>query len=299
MTGTVLAFLTAVISGVSIFANKFFITGLDPTVFTALRAVIIGLVFLVLSLYFHSWKTKENRKISWGLLLVVGIIGGGVAFLFFFYGLQLTTAGRAAFLHKTLPLYATILAFLVLKEKIGKKQLFALAAMFVGLIVMVLSQISPGDLWSNPAMGDYLVIAATFLWAVENVVAKKAMLKGEHNFVVSFARMFFGGVFLFGIVFLFGKFNQIFNLTGIQWVYVLASTALLFLYVLTFYWSIKNINVSKAATILLIAPVITLVFGVAVLHEPAPVWQLIGSALILIGAYFVAGVKSEFRENAI
>mgnify|MGYP000213597177 CR=1 FL=1 len=139
ITGTLLAFLTAVISGLSIFANKFFIIGLDSTVFTAIRAILIGAVFLFLSLYFNSWRKKENRKINWKLLLFIGIVGGGIAFLLFFQGLQLTTAGRAAFLHKTLPLYATILAFLFLKEKSVKRQLFALGVMLVGLIAMVSS----------------------------------------------------------------------------------------------------------------------------------------------------------------
>jgi len=151
----------------------------------------------------------------------------------------------------------------------------------------------------NPAIGDWLVIAATFLWAVENVAAKKAMINGEHNFVVSFARMFFGGVLLFGVVLLTGKFNSILALTGMQWLYVLGSTALLFAYVLTFYWSIRYINVSKATTILLVAPAITLFLGVVFLGEPTPALQLIGSALILIGAYFVATVRSEFRERAV
>jgi len=116
------------------------------------------------------------------------------------------------------------------------------------------------------------------------------------NFVVSFSRMFFGGVLLFGIVLFMGNFDSILRLSGTQWIYVLASSALLFTYVLTFYWSIKYINVSKATTILLLAPVITLILGSMVLHEPAPAWQIVGSALILIGAYFVYGVKSEFRE---
>jgi len=294
--GTFLAFLTAIVSGVSIFANKFFITGLDATVFTAVRAIIIGLVFLVLSFYFHSWKAKENKKIHWGYLLFIGIVGGGIAFLLFFNGLQLTTAGRAGFLHKTLPLYATVLAFLFLKEKIGMRQGLALLIMLAGLAVMVLSSIPAGELWANPQLGDGLVIAATVLWAIENVVAKKAMLKGESNFVVSFSRMFFGGVLLFGIVLFMGNFDSILRLSGTQWIYVLASSALLFTYVLTFYWSIKYINVSKATTILLLAPVITLILGSMVLHEPAPAWQIVGSALILIGAYFVYGVKSEFRE---
>lgn len=291
--GTFLAIITAIISGFSIFANKFFIIGLDPTLFTALRAMIIGLVFLILSLSFNSFKTKENKKLRWTYLLVIGIIGGGLAFLMFFSGLKLTTASRAGFYHKTLPLYVLVFAFFFLKEKITKKQLIALGLMFVGTVIMILTTISPSQLWLNPQTGDLLVIGATILWAVENTIAKKAMIKGEHNFVVSFARMFFGAVFLFGVALATGKIGLILQLTSVQWFYILLSTTILFLYVLTYYASVKRINVSKASAILMLAPVITLILGITFLGEPAPVWQLIGSAIILIGGYLIAGVKSE------
>ena len=291
--GTTLAFCTAIISGFSIFANKIFIVNLDPAVFTAVRATIIGLVFLVLSFILGSWKKKENKKTNWFYLLVIGIVGGGLAFLLFFNGLKLTTGARAAFLHKTLPLYVLVLAFIFLKEKITKKQLWALLIMFAGTVIMVSSTIPPSELWLSPQKGDMLVIFAAILWAIENTLAKKAMIKGEHNFVVSFARMFFGALFLWGVVLLTGKFNLISGLTGTQWLYLLLSTTILFFYVLTFYWSIKFINVSKATAVLLLSPVITLVLGAAFLGEPTPALQLVGSTVILVGVYLVAGVKSE------
>ena len=292
--GTILAIVTAIISGFSIFANKFFIVNLDATVFTAIRAIIIGVAFLVLSFIFGSWKLKENKKINWIYLLIIGIIGGGFAFLLFFNGLKLTSAGRAGFFHKTLPLYVTVLAFFFLKEKINIKQTMALLLMIVGTLVMVSSQIPFGEMWLNPQTGDLLVIGATILWAIENVVAKKAMIKGEHNFVVSFARMFFGGVVLFGIALITNKIGILVELSSIQWMYILISTLMLFGYVLTYYWAIRYINVSKAASILLISPIITLIAGMFLLGEPAPLLQLIGSAIILIGAYFIINVRSEF-----
>lgn len=294
--GTLLAFGTAIISGFSIFANKFFVIGLDPTVFTALRAIIIGLLFLSLSLIFNSWKDKENSKVRWGYLIFIGIVGGGIAFLLFFSGLKLTTGGRASFIHKTLPLYATLLAFIFLKEKISRKQWIALGVMLIGLVVLVSNTIVPSDLWMNPAIGDLMVLGATVLWAVENVVARKAMIKGESNFVVSFARMFFGAVFLFGVLLFMNNLGALANLTGTQWSYILASTALLFGYVLTYYWSIRYINVSKASTILLLSPVITLVLGATFLAEPVGTMHLIGGALILIGGYFISGIKSEMSR---
>lgn len=296
LAGTLLALCTAVISGFSIFANKIFIVDLDPTVFTAVRAMIIGLVFFLVSSISVRFNFKRFKTVSWKYLLAIGLIGGGMAFLMFFTGLKLTTAGRAAFLHKTLPIYATVLAFIFLKESISKKQLAALAMMLAGMAAITFSTIQPSEFWTNPALGDALVIAATVLWGIESVIARKAMLLKESNFVVVFARMFFGAVFLFGVMLLMGKLDLLFAIKQSQVINLLASTLLLTGYVLTYYWSLKFINVSKATTMLLLAPVITLLLSMSFMGEQPQFLQLAGSALILIGAFTVARVKSVVEQ---
>jgi len=289
--GTILALMAAMVSGIAIPVNKLFIVSLDPTVFTAVRSVIIGIVFFFISL--QQSRPRGSKRASWTSLLAIAVVGGALAFLLFFNGLSLTTAGNGAFLHKTLPLWTAVLAFMFLKEKITRRALYALTAMFLGIVALYFAQIAPGDLWRDPQLGDLLVLGAAFLWAVETIIAKRAMVDGETNFVVSFARMFFGGVILLGIALLSGKADAMLALSTVQWAYILASTAMLFGYVLCWYWAIKKINASKATSLLLLAPVVSLVGGVLLFNESVSVQQLIGSAAILAGAYFVSREKSE------
>ena len=292
--GTFLVICTAIISGFAIPANKFLIIGLDPAIFTATRAIIIAVGFFVLASFQSKFNYKKFKKVPWKYLLAIGFVGGGLAFLLYFTGLKLTTSGRAAFLHKTMPLYVVILAFLFLKEKITREQIVAICLMFLGTLLLYESKIKPTELWSNPSFGDLLVIIATFCWAVENVIARAAMIKGESNFVVTFARMFFGAIFLFAAVILLNKFDELLTLTPEQVGKLLISASILFGYVLTWYWGIKLINVSKAAPLLLLSPVISLVLGVIWFNEPIPSLQILGSILILVGAYIISRVRSEF-----
>ncbi|NCN39494.1 MAG: EamA family transporter, partial [Candidatus Aenigmarchaeota archaeon] len=85
------------------------------------------------------------------------------------------------------------------------------------------------------------------------------------------------------------SFNQVLSL--------LVSTGILFGYVYCWYYSIKLINVSKAAAILLLSPVISMILGIVIFKEPAPMNQLMGSIAILFGAYLISKVKSEFVEG--
>jgi drug/metabolite transporter (DMT)-like permease len=168
--------------------------------------------------------------------------------------------------------------------------------MLIGTVIIYYSEIVPAQLWLNPSLGDLLVIGATILWALENVLSRKVMIKGESNFIVSFVRMFFGGIILFSIVFLLGKYDLLMSLNSQQVINISVSTIILFVYVLFWYWSLKFINVTKAASLLLLSPVISLLIGNAFLNEPVPFTQLIGSALILVGVYFVSKIKSEFQN---
>lgn len=294
--GTALALLTAVVSGVAIPLNKVFVVDMDPIVFTAVRALLIGLFFFFISGVQTKFDYSSLKK-NWSWLLAIGFIGGGLAFMLFFSGLKLTTSGRGAFLHKTLPLYVALLAFIFLKEKISKVQWGALGVMLVGTFVIYIAQIGPGAMWSNPGLGDLLIIGATILWAVENVMARKVLKDGESNLIVTFARMSFGAVLLWGAVVLLGRWDAVLNLTMIQVRNMLISTGVLTAYVLFWYWSIKLINVSKAAALLLLSPVISLMIGVLWLGEPAPFMQLLGSMLILAGAAYVVNVKSRLATG--
>jgi drug/metabolite transporter (DMT)-like permease len=292
LKGTMLALLAAVISGLSIPLNKIFVVNLDTLIFTSIRSLIIGIVFLAITRFRHE---HINKKINIKYLALIAIIGGAFAFLLFFDGLKLTTSGRAAFLHKTMPLYIIVLAFLFLKEKITKKYLYCILLMLIGTAAIYYSDIASNPLWLNPSFGDLLIIGATFLWAIENTLAKKVMIK-ESNFIVSFVRMFFGGTILLSVVLILGKFEVLMSLNSQQLINIGISTSVLFGYVLFWYWSLKFINVSKASIILLLSPVVSFLIGVGFLGEPTPYTQIIGSALILVGAYLVSNIKSEFRS---
>jgi len=282
--GTLLVTLTALSSGAAIIVNRFFVLHIDPVIFTAVRALLIGLAFLVLS----SSLEREKRRIPLYQLTVLGFIGGGLAFLLFFTGLRMTTGGRAAFIHKTLPVWASILAFLFLKERITKKQAVAIATALLGLVVMEHDNI-PLDIKT----GDLLTLSATVLWAIENTLAKYFMRAGETNWRVTFARMFFGSIFLFAVALLQRKLALLLALKPVEWFYLFISTLMLTFYVLTWYWGLRYINLSKASGILLLSPVISLILGVIFLGEEVFPMQLLGSALILAGCYVLGKTKSE------
>ncbi len=211
-TGFFLVLLTAIISGVSIFANSFAVQGFNSFTFTFLKnAVVAVFLFSIILLLkdFKAIKTISRKQL--GQLAVIGLIGGSIPFLLFFYALQFTTAINAGFLHKTLFLWASLFALFFLKERLDKKFIFVALLLLAGNFL----------LFNISAFGlpEMLILIATVLWAAENTFSKR-VLKDLSGSIVAFGRMFFGSIFILAFLAFTNQMAPIVALSiqQIQWV---------------------------------------------------------------------------------
>ena len=97
--GAYLALATAVISGVSVFINSYGVKQVtDPFVFTTSKNLLVALLLGALLFLPASWRELQQltRK-QWLSLALLGLIGGSIPFLLFFYGLKQASAPSAAF----------------------------------------------------------------------------------------------------------------------------------------------------------------------------------------------------------
>jgi len=93
---------------------------------------IIG-VFLILYALKHTPPTLTGGK--WYLLITRGLFGFS-AMILFFYTITTIPLGEAITLNKTSPLFVTILAYYLLKEKLNKTTLFAILVGFLGVMLI-------------------------------------------------------------------------------------------------------------------------------------------------------------------
>ena len=131
--GIYLALITALLSGVSIFVNKFAVGIVkSPIIFTTTKNLIVGLIILAILLISGRWKGifNINKKQALNLLLV-GFIGGAVPFYLFFTGISMIPAINASLIHKTLVIWVALLAMPLLKERLTKIQGLAILLVFV------------------------------------------------------------------------------------------------------------------------------------------------------------------------
>ncbi len=286
--GYFLVFITAVISGFSIFINKYGVAVVDPYIFTFLKVSAVAVLLTGLLLAMKDWRTlKGLSKKQWFLLVLVGLVGGSIPFLLFFKGLSLTTAAQGSFIHKTMFIYAAILAALFLKEKIGKKFLFGGSLLFLGSMFL-LAEI-PHSL--NP--GDFLVFSAALFWAIENVLSKY-VLRNLEGRTVAWARMFFGALFILFFLAATGQFPLAVGLTAEQIGWTALTAIILFAYVLTWYAGLKLVPVSHAAAILLLGSPIT-TFLSLISGGIVSAYEIFGGILIILGICFAFGLREIWK----
>ncbi|NQU78484.1 DMT family transporter [Candidatus Woesearchaeota archaeon] len=289
--GYLFVLLTALVSGVSIFLNKFGVKGIDPYIFTWSKNILVALFLFSALMMIKEIKTfKDLKPKQWGQLVLIGLLGGSIPFLLFFKGLSMAPSATAALLHKSMFIFVAIAAVLFLKEKLNKGFLVAAALLFVGNFLLL------GKTGFTFGLPEFLILAAVLFWSAETALSKH-VLNDLPSMVVAFGRMFFGVLFILLFLFMTGSITKIATLTLPQVGWILFTAVLLLAYVSSWYAGLKLVPASKAVCVLLLGSAITSILSF-IYAGSVTISGLTGVALVLSGVLTIIGYSylvSKFR----
>ena len=250
--GAILALAAAGISGLSVYLNSFGVRLVpDAATYTTAKngvaALIIVTVALALGARRETVALDTRRRMG---LVAIALIGGSIPFILFFSGLALATAPTAAFIQKTLFIWVAFMAVPLLGERLGLVQVIAMAGLLAGLLL-----IAP-PLGMGWGIGETMIAAATLLWSVEVVVAKR-LLVGVSPHLLGAARMGLGLVFLLGYLAISDRLGGLATLTGEAWMWIAITGVLLAGYVGTWFAALRLAPATVVTSILVAAAPIT------------------------------------------
>jgi drug/metabolite transporter (DMT)-like permease len=281
-TGVALAFVTAVISGISIWVNGRAVRHFgDATAYTtaknAVAAVLLILIFLAASRGAAEIRSLTPRR--WLALVVLGVVGGSVPFVLFFEGLARAQATQASFIQKTLVVWVALLAVPLLHERFGVPHALAIVLLIAGQAWLV------GDAGKVVfGEGEAMILAATLLWAVE-VVYVKWLLRGLSPALLAAARMGFGAVLLIAWVAVSGRWHTLTSFDAEQWRWVLLTGLLLTAYVATWYGALARAQAIDVTAVLVFGALITALLSGTVDGKAV---SALGLALIAAGSAVIS-----------
>lgn len=252
--GIYLAFLTSFISGVSIFLNKFAVAAIKPPLFfTTTKNMVVGLVLVSIVIALRKLpQIQALHKKDIIRLVAIGLVGGSLPFYLFFTGLANVPAVNAAIIQKSLVVWVAILAVPFLKEKFSLLSILAIVLLFVG------NNYIGGFQGFTFSTGELMIFGATILWAVENVIAKKALQNIDAD-IVSAARMGLGAMVLLGATLVTSpvSFISIASFDFTQYFWLGITSVLLVGYVMTWYRALALAPATTVTAILVFSTVIT------------------------------------------
>jgi drug/metabolite transporter (DMT)-like permease len=275
-TGILIALVTATISGFAVFYNAAAVRAFgDPTAYTTAKNVVAALVLLAVvgtGSRTGARLTRPRSAGQWTGLAVIGLLGGSVSFVMFFEGLSRASSPQAAFLHKTLLLWVAVLAVVFLGERLSALHLLAIGLLVVGQIGLLGGV---GDFGT----AEVMILAATLMWAVEVVVAKR-LLRGLSSWTVGMARMGLGSVALLAWVAVRGDFGLLTSMTADQARWVLFTGVLLAAYVATWLAALQRaLAVDVTAVLVLAAPLTAVLSSVA---DGVALWPSLDWLIVLL-----------------
>ena len=288
--GVYLAALAALVSGVSIFINKFAVDSIKPPLlFISVKNVGVGLLVLAIIIVAGKWRGVRNlKRLDYVYLLLIAVIGGSLPFYLFFTGLSHIPAINGAIIQKTLVLWVAVLALPFLKEKLSKKQFFAIMLLFTGNLLI------GGFKGFKFSQGEFYVLLATILWSVETVLAKKILSRVDSDLVIGFRMGLGSAILLTATAFTSPTpFTKGLSLTSIQWFWLLLTTSTLLVYVMTWYRALKLAPATTVTSVMVASTLVTNILSAVFVTHTWNVLMVVQAVFMILGIMlFISAEKS-------
>lgn len=168
--GHLIMFVAMSIFGLNIPVNKFIYEAqaLDPMAVTLLRMSFAALMFWLISLFLPKEKVTKKDLL---VLMIGGILGMAMNQGCFGYGLSRTAPVDAAIIATSGPLFAMIIAAVVLSEPITGKKIGGVLVGAVGALILVFTSAQVEGSKSS-WQGNLAVMAAQCFYATYLVITK-------------------------------------------------------------------------------------------------------------------------------
>lgn len=278
--GYFLALLTAIISGVSVFANGVAVKLTDPVEYTLLKnvgALVFLFVLIALIGLFNQIRSLKKSQIF--SLILIGLIGGSIPFMLFFSGLKMGGASVSSFIYRSLFIFCGISAYFILKERPSKNELLC------GFLILVANALLV-DYSQGFSIPQILVLLATILWAVEYALSKK-LTSSISPLIVALGRMFFGSLFIVAYLFATDSTPLSFNLSSEILISLVATSFTLFMFLGFWYTSLSKIKLTTASIILTLGGSITALLDGLIVHKKFAQIELFSLLCISVCALYL------------
>ncbi len=286
--------LTAIFWGGTFIAGRVVARNIDPFSAAFLRFAIASIFLLLLTFKVEgrlpSLKTSQIIPV-----IALGMTGVFAYNVFFFKGLKIIEASRAALIIATCPVFITILSSCFFKEKLNLVRVTGVIISVTGAVIVIsrgnLFEILDGSL----GLGEFYIFCCVLNWVAYSLIGKVLMADLSPLVLVSYSSVI-GAIGLFVPAYFNGIMQNLTHYSLKEWLCIFYlgffGTVLGFVW---YYEGINKIGPTKAALFINFVPVSAVLLAFLILAEPITLSLAIGAILVTCGVYLTNKIS---RKNA-
>ncbi len=270
-------FFCMITYGASFLAMKVVLFEYEPSTMMMFRMMISALVFMPFMV--TVYRNIKIRKKDIGLLFLMTICEPCLYYLFESNAINYTTSSQAGIVCSMLPLFITLGAILVLREKVPVAAFGGFLIAIVGSIMLSCNSTAT-EIAPRPLLGNALEFMAVIMTTVSIITTKYLMDRYPPFFLAAFQTMS-GALFFTLLNFIQGNGFHI-NLNMTFFVIIYLGLVTVTDYAL-YNFAMCTLSASKASAFLYLQPVFAIIFGVLFLNEFLSAVQIFAVFLIFVG----------------
>ncbi len=274
--------------GANLAVVKLLLDSMEPLLVSVLRMAVAAVaVAAVVAVQVGrgrmAWPPLSPRQ--WWALAGCAFLMVYLNQLLFVQGVGGTAAANAALIIALNPLVSSLMAAVLLRDRLTPRRIAGVALGFGGVAAVVLHR--PGMALGGPGLGDMLVLGAVLTWVLGGVMVQR-LARGIDPLLISAVLNVFGVAMLL-LHLLVRPSALVFDTARMGWltgVLVLVS-GLLATALGGIVWNraLMVLGVARAALYAYWVPIFGVGFAVLLLGEPLTVWHGVGLAAVLGGTW--------------
>ncbi len=251
---------------------------------------VIGSIFLLGVMLFSKEKTSFSAIKKNLPILVLSGLGVGANWIFLFEAYKYTTVSIATLSYYCAPIFVTIMAPIILKEKISLIKFLCVCTAMIGMLCIVGTNKGSIGEGYNHFLGIIYGLTAAVGYA--SVILMNKFIKGLKGVETTVTQLVFASILLLPYVMVTSGFDFS-KMTGISWGYMifLGVVHTGFAYAL-YFSSLKELKGQTIAVLSYIDPITAVLISALFLGEQLTIFQIIGGALIL-GSTFISETQGK------
>ena len=255
-----------------------------------LIAARVGIAALFLIAVVARRGGIERLRLHAARLTFLGAINSAIPFSLFAYAVLSVTAGFAAVLNSTAPLFGALVAFVWLRDRPGAGRIAGLIVGFLGVLVLVWGRLSVTS--DGGGVAVLAGLSAAVLYGISANYTKKR-LSDVDPLLIATGSLVAATVLLLPFAVFYWPRTPPSLMSWISAV-LLAVFCTGIAYIL-YFRLLSRIGPSKTLAVTYLIPVFGVLWGHLLLHEPVSGSMMVGCSVILLGTTLATGMLPGWR----